>query len=135
MVYDPSSPMKALQKMMPGATVRYDDGSDPAKAAALAKSSDVVVVFATQWMCEAIDAPNLSLPNGQDALIDAVAAANPHAVVVLENGGPVKMPWLSKVSAVVEAWYPGARGGEAIAGVLTGKVNPSGRLPITFPAG
>lgn len=133
MVYDPSSPMKALQKMMPGVTVRYDDGSDPAKAAALAKSSDVVVVFATQWMCEAIDAPNLSLPNGQDALIDAVAAANPHAVVVLENGGPVKMPWLSKVSAVVEAWYPGARGGEAIAGVLTGKVNPSGRLPITFP--
>ena len=133
MVYDPSSPMKALQKMMPGVTVRYDDGSDPTRAAALAKSSDVAIVFATQWMCEAIDAPNLSLPNGQDALIDAVAAANPHAVVVLENGGPVKMPWLSKVSAVVEAWYPGARGGEAIAGVLTGKVNPSGRLPITFP--
>jgi beta-glucosidase len=133
MVYDPSSPMKALQKMMPGVTVHYDDGSDPARAAALAKSSDVAIVFATQWMCEAIDAPNLSLPNGQDALIDAVAAANPHAVVVLENGGPVKMPWLSKVGAVVEAWYPGARGGEAIAGVLTGKVNPSGRLPITFP--
>ncbi len=133
MVYDPSSPMKALQKMMPGVTVHYDDGSDPARAAALAKSSDVAIVFATQWMCEAIDAPNLSLPNGQDALIDAVAAANPHAVVVLENGGPVKMPWLPKVGAVVEAWYPGARGGEAIAGVLTGKVNPSGRLPITFP--
>ena len=133
MVYDPSSPMKALQKMMSGVTVRYDDGSDPARAAALAKSSDVAIVFATQWMCEAIDAPNLSLPNGQDALINAVATANPHAIVVLENGGPVKMPWLSKVSAVVEAWYPGARGGEAIAGVLTGKVNPSGRLPITFP--
>lgn len=133
MVYDPSSPMKALQKMMSGVTVRYDDGSDPARAAALAKSSDVAIVFATQWMCEAIDAPNLSLPNGQDALINAVATANPHAIVVLENGGPVKMPWLSKVSAVVEAWYPGARGGEAIAGVLSGKVNPSGRLPITFP--
>ncbi|GLQ47690.1 glycosyl hydrolase [Dyella lipolytica] len=133
MVYDPSSPMKALQKQMPAATLRYDDGSDPAKAVALAKSSDIAIVFATQWMCEGIDAPNLSLPNGQDALIDAVAAANPHAIVVLENGGPVKMPWLSKVSAVVEAWYPGSRGGDAIAGVLTGKVNPSGHLPITFP--
>jgi beta-glucosidase len=133
MVYDPSSPLKALQAQMPGVTVHYDDGSDPAKAAALAKSSDVAIVFATQWTCEAIDAPDLSLPNNQDALIDAVASANPHAVVVLENGGPVKMPWLSKVSAVVEAWYPGARGGEAIAGVLTGKVNPSGRLPVTFP--
>jgi beta-glucosidase len=132
-VYDPSSPMKALQALMPGVTVRYDDGRDPAKAAALAKSVDVAIVFATQWMCEAVDAPNLSLPDKQDALIDAVAAANPHAVVVLENGGPVKMPWLSKVNAVVEAWYPGARGGEAIAEVLTGKINPSGRLPITFP--
>jgi beta-glucosidase len=132
-VYDPSSPMKALEKRLPNVKITYDDGSDPARAAALAKSSDVAMVFATQWMAEAIDAPNLSLPNHQDALIDAVAAANPHSVVVLENGGPVKMPWLSKVGAVVEAWYPGARGGEAIAEVLTGQVNPSGRLPITFP--
>ena len=132
-VYDPSSPMKALQTLMPGVTVQYDDGHDPAKAAALAKASDVAIVFATQWTCEGVDVANLSLPDKQDALIDAVAAANPHVVVVLENGGPVKMPWLSKVGAVVEAWYPGARGGEAIAGVLTGKVNPSGRLPVTFP--
>ena len=133
MVYDPTSPMKSLQKLLPGVTVRYDDGSDPARAAALAKSSDIAIVFATQWTCEGFDVPNLSLPNGQDALIDAVSAANAHAVVVLENGGPVKMPWLSKVNAVVEAWFPGAGGGEAIAAVLTGKVNPSGRLPVTFP--
>ncbi|RDS82485.1 beta-glucosidase [Dyella psychrodurans] len=134
-VYDPSSPMKALQKLLPNAKITYDDGSDPAKAAALAKSSDVVLVFATQWTCEGVDQPNLSLPDKQDDLIDAVAAANPHSVVVLENGGPVKMPWLSKVGAVVEAWYPGARGGDAIAEVLAGKVNPSGRLPVTFPQG
>ena len=132
-VYDPSSPMKALQKLLPNAKIVYDDGSDPAKAAALAKSSDVALVFATQWTCEGIDQPDLSLSDKQDDLIDAVAAANAHTVVVLENGGPVKMPWLKKVNAVVEAWYPGARGGEAIAGVLAGKINPSGRLPVTFP--
>jgi beta-glucosidase len=132
-VYDPSSPMKALQKLLPNVKITYDDGSDPARAAALAKTSDVALVFATQWTCEGVDQPDLALPDKQDALIDAVAAANPHSVVVLENGGPVKMPWLSKVSAVVEAWFPGARGGEAIANVLTGKVNPSGRLPVTFP--
>ncbi|QAU23823.1 glycosyl hydrolase [Dyella sp. M7H15-1] len=132
-VYDPSSPMKALQKLLPNAKMVYDDGSDSAKAAALAKSSDLAIVFATQWTCEGIDQPDLALPDKQDGLIDAVAAANPHSVVVLENGGPVKMPWLSKVSVVVEAWYPGARGGEAIANVLAGKVNPSGRLPVTFP--
>jgi beta-glucosidase len=132
-VYDPSSPMRALQTLLPNAKITYDDGTDPARAAALAKSSDVALVFATQWTCEDIDQPDLSLPDHQDALIDAVATANPHSVVVLENGGPVKMPWLSKVSAVVEAWYPGARGGEAIAEVLAGKVNPSGRLPVTFP--
>jgi beta-glucosidase len=63
-----------------------------------------------------------------------VAAANPNTIVVLETGGPVVMPWLSKVKAVVEAWYPGARGGEAIASVLFGETNPGGRLPLTFPA-
>ncbi|GAB2565564.1 glycoside hydrolase family 3 C-terminal domain-containing protein [Dyella jejuensis] len=132
-VYDPSSPLKALQKLLPDANVSYADGSDPVRAAALAKSADVAIVFATQWTCEGVDQPNLSLPDKQDDLIDAVTATNPHTVVVLENGGPVKMPWLSKASAVVEAWYPGARGGEAIANVLAGRVNPSGRLPITFP--
>jgi beta-glucosidase len=77
--------------------------------------------------------PTLSLPDGQDALIDAVARANKRTVVVLETGGPVLMPWLPRVAAVMEAWYPGQRGGQAIAQVLFGKASPGGRLPITFP--
>jgi beta-glucosidase len=76
----------------------------------------------------------MSLPNGQDALIAAVAAANPHTIVVLETGGPVTTPWLDKVGAVMEAWYPGSGGGEAIARLLYGEASPSGRLPETFPA-
>ena len=132
-VYDPSPPLQALRQRMPQARIDYADGSDPARAAALAKSADVAIVFATQWEAEGIDLPNLSLPGRQDALIAAVAAANPHTIVVLETGTAVRMPWLPKVSAVLEAWYPGARGGEAIADVLSGRTNPSGRLPITFP--
>jgi beta-glucosidase len=133
MVY-PSSPLKAIQARVPQATVTYSDGKDAAAAARLAKESDAVVVFATQWTGEGMDAPDMSLPNKQDELIAAVAAANPGTVVVLETGGPVTMPWLSNVSSVLEAWYPGTNGGEAIAGVLFGEVNPSGHLPATFPA-
>jgi beta-glucosidase len=129
-----SSPMRAVQALNPGAQVTYVDGSDPAAAAAAAKSADVALVFATQWRTEAEDIKTLALPDGQDALIEAVAAANPHTAVILESGGPVLMPWLDKVPAVIAAWYPGQRGGEAIADILFGKVNPSGRLPITFPA-
>jgi len=76
----------------------------------------------------------MSLGEGQDALIDAVAASNPHSVVVLETGNPVLMPWASKVPAILVAWYPGQRGGAAIAGILSGRVNPSGHLPVTWPA-
>ena len=72
-------------------------------------------------------------PDNQDQLVSQVAAANPHTIVVLETGGPVTMPWISTVSAVLEAWYPGIRGGEAIASILFGDVNPSARLPVTFP--
>lgn len=133
MVY-PSSPLKAIQARLPSATVAYNDGTDRDAAAKLARDSDVVLVFATQWTGEGFDMPNLSLPDKQDELIAAVAAANANTVVVLETGGPVTMPWLPKVSAVLEAWYPGSSGGEAIAGVLFGEVNPSGHLPATFPA-
>jgi len=133
-MYYPSSPLKALQKRLPSAQVSFSDGVDKAAAARLAQESDVVVVFATQWTGEALDAANLSLPGKQDELIAAVAAANPKTVVVLETGGPVTMPWLAKVPAVLEAWYPGSSGGEAIASVLLGEVNPSGHLPATFPA-
>jgi beta-glucosidase len=133
-MYMPSSPLKAIRAGAPQAKVTFDDGRYPAAAAELAKNADVAIVFATQWMMEAYDSPDLSLPSGQDELIAAVAAANPNTIVVLETGGPVTMPWLDQVGAVVEAWYPGIRGGEAIADLLLGKVAPSGRLPITFPA-
>ena len=134
MLYDPSSPVAALKRERPGLDVSFVDGQDVAAAAKAAHDADVVIVFAEQWMNESRDAPDLSLGRGQDALIAALAAANRKTIVVLETGGPVKMPWIDAVQGVVEAWYPGARGGEAIAGVLTGRVNPAGHLPITFPA-
>jgi beta-glucosidase len=133
MIYFPSSPLKALKARLPGADIQFADGKDKAAAAKLAAASDVVLVFATQWNGESFDSP-LTLENDQDALIDAVATANGKTVVVLETGGPVLMPWLSKVGGVVEAWYPGSEGGEAIARVLTGEIDASGRLPVTFPA-
>jgi beta-glucosidase len=131
--YHASSPLRALQAALPGATVSFVDGKDVAAAAAAARGADMAIVFATQWMTEAQDAPNLSLPDNQDTLIAAVAKAQPRTVAVLETGGPVLMPWIGSVPAVLQAWYPGQRGGEAIANILTGKVSPSGRLPITFP--
>src|SRR5207302_11216055 len=81
------------------------------------------------------DVKSLSLPGDQDALIDAVVQANPHTIVVLETGGPVLMPWLDKVPAVIETWYAGNGGAEALTHILFGDVDPSGRLPITFPNG
>jgi beta-glucosidase len=132
--YHASSPLKALQAALPGATVTFVDGKDVAAAASAARAADIAIVFATQWTTEAQDVPNLSLPDNQDALIVAVAKAQPRTVAVLETGGPVLMPWIGSVPAVLQAWYPGQRGGEAIANILTGKVSPSGRLPITFPA-
>lgn len=133
MVFDPDPPLAAIRASAPNATVRFDTGRYPSAAAALARWADVAIVLTTQWMAEGADAPDLSLPEGQDALIAAVAAANPHTIVVLETGNPVAMPWLDRVAAVVEAWYPGQRGGHAIADVLFGRVDPSGHLPITFP--
>ncbi|MEO6277929.1 glycoside hydrolase family 3 C-terminal domain-containing protein [Roseateles sp.] len=132
-VYHPSSPLKALQARTT-ARVTYLDGKDVKAAAAAARGADVVIVFAEQWTAESLDVPDLSLPDQQDALIDAVARANANTVVVLQTGGPVLMPWLPKVGATLQAWYSGTSGGDAIARVLTGEVNPSGRLPVTFPA-
>ena len=132
-VYHPSSPLKAIKARAGGAKVVYNDGKDAAAAAKEAADADVVIVFAEQWVGEALDAVSLSLPNNQDALIAAVAKANPKTVVVLETSGPVLMPWVDQSAAVVQAWYAGSGGGEAIARVLFGEVNPSGHLPATFP--
>jgi beta-glucosidase len=132
-VYHPSSPMEAIKARAGGAEVVYDPGEDASSAATLAKSADVAIVFAHQWASEGSDV-TLGLTDGQDALIEAVAATNPKTIVVLETAGPVLTPWAPKVGALLEAWFPGAKGGEAIARILYGEVNPSGRLPATFPA-
>lgn len=133
-VYYPSSPMKSLEARLPNSRISFDEGTNVQAAAKLAAESDLVLVFANQWTAESVDVASLSLPDNQDALIAAVANANKKTVVVLQTGGAVLMPWLDNVGAVVEAWYPGTNGGEAIARVLTGEVNPSGHLPVTFPA-
>ena len=132
-MFYPSSPLAALRRRMPDARIDYVDGGDPAQAAELARSADIAIVFGTQWAGESFDVP-LALDTGGDALIDAVAAANPRTVVVLETGGPVLTPWAAKVPAILEAWFPGTAGGEAIADIVTGRVNPSGHLPVSFPA-
>jgi len=130
-VYAPSSPLKALQAERPDAKITWASGGDLDAAAETAKNADIAIVFVTQWTAEGMDFP-LTLPDNQDAIVDAVARANPNTIVVLETGGPVLMPWIERVKGALEAWYPGAKGGEAIARILTGKVNPSGHLPATF---
>jgi beta-glucosidase len=132
-VWFPTSPMKAIRAKIPGAKVQFDPGTDYSSAAALAKTSDVAIVFAYQWESEDMDLDSLSLPEHQDALIAAVAAANPHTIVVLETGSSATMPWAGDVSAIVEAWYAGSAGADALANVIFGDVNPSAKLPVTFP--
>jgi beta-glucosidase len=131
-VYFPSSPLRYIREHARGVVVQFNAGTNAASAASLAKSVDVAVVFADQYMSEGGDAPSLSLPDNQNELISAVAAANPHTVVVLITGNPVTMPWIDRVAGVMEAWYPGIAGGQAIANLLFGNVGPSGKLPITF---
>lgn len=131
-VYYPSAPLDELRRLLPDATIDFASGEDRRAAARLAADADIAIVFGTQWASESIDVP-LSLDGEQDALVAAVARANPNTIVVLETGGPVLMPWEGDVPAIVEAWYPGRMGGAAIARVLTGAVNPSGHLPVTFP--
>ena len=129
-----SSPLDAIKSRAKNAKVTFRTGFYITDAVESAKKADVAIVFANQWQTEGLDQPDLSLPRGQDALIAAVAAANPNTIVVLQTGSAVTMPWLDQTAAVVEAWYSGTQGGEAIASVLFGETNPSGRLPITFPA-
>jgi beta-glucosidase len=141
----PTSPLKAIQARAPKATVKYDPGFDPAAAAAAAKGADVAIVFGYQWESEGMDLPSLSLPPykqhgqkddpdvDQNAVIAAVAAANPHTIVVVESGSPVTMPWVDAPAAILEAWYSGSDGADALGNILFGTVNPSGKLPNTFP--
>jgi len=129
----PSSPLDELRKRLPNAQIEFDPGVNPAEAVLAARRADVAIVFAIRAEGEGFDSADLSLPWGQEALIAAVAAVNPNTVVVLETGNPVTMPWRDIVNAIVQAWYPGQAGGQAIAEILVGQVNPSGRLPITFP--
>ena len=132
-IWFPTSPLKALREKLPNTKVSFDPGTDLQSAASLAKNSDLAIVFAYQWEAEGMDLPSLSLPDNQDALIEQIAAANPHTIVVLESGTAVTMPWLDKVEGVVEAWYAGSAGHKALANVLVGDVNPTGKLAITFP--
>jgi beta-glucosidase len=128
---DPATGIK--NHLPPGAAVTSNNGSDVTAAAALAKQADVAVVMVGDNESEGSDRPNLSLSGNQDQLVSAVAAANPRTVVVVKSGAPVLMPWLDQVPAVVEAWYPGEEDGNVVADVLFGAVNPSGKLPVTFP--
>jgi beta-glucosidase len=118
-----------------GATTKllYDNGDNPATAAATARSADVAIVIASLAESEGTDLPNIDLPSGQNELISAVARANRRTVVVLNTGSAVTMPWVNSVAGILEAWYPGQADGAALAAVLFGDVNPSGKLPVTFP--
>jgi beta-glucosidase len=132
-VWFPTSPLKAVKSKLKNGEVKFDSGADPAAAAALAKASDVAIVFVHQWSTEDLDLPDLMLPGNQNAVIEQVAAANPRTIVVLESGTAVTMPWVDKVPGIVEAWYAGSKGAEAVANILFGDVNPSAKLPMTFP--
>jgi beta-glucosidase len=114
-IWFPTSPLKALQGKLPNTKIKFDPGTDLHSAANLAGASDVAVIFEYQWQSEGMDLPNLSLPDNQDALIEQVAAANPHSIVVLETGTAVTIPWIDKVAGVVEAWYAGSAGHKALA--------------------
>ena len=129
----PSSPLRALTAKLPTARVTFTAGTDLAAASAAAKNSDVAIVFVYQWESEGMDLKTLALSDEQNKLVEAVAAANPKTIVVVESGGPATMPWVDQVPGVVEAWFPGIRGAEALANILTGQVNPTGKLAITFP--
>jgi beta-glucosidase len=127
------SPIEGIERRVGAmAKVQIADGKDIRKAVSLAASADVAIVMVGDHETEGKDHP-IILDGNQDELVAAVAAANPHTVVVLKTGSAVLMPWVDKVPAILEAWYPGEEDGNAVAAVLFGDVNPSGKLPMTFP--
>ncbi|CAA9533512.1 MAG: GH3 [uncultured Solirubrobacteraceae bacterium] len=134
-----TTPKGAIETRLGAGKVVFDDGSNAARAAAVAKAADVAIVVVGDRMTEGKDKECLGINCSQnddidrDGLIDAVAAAQPRTVVVLQTGGPILTPWRDKVRGLVETWYPGQNGGTAIARVLFGDAEPAGRLPATFP--
>jgi beta-glucosidase len=130
-----NAPLEAIVKRaaLDGSRVIYNAGTDIASAVKAAKSADIVLIFSHYETGEFTDRTDLHLDGNGDALIAAVANANPNTAVLLATGGPVIMPWLGKVKAVLETWYSGSESGSAIAKLLWGDVNPSGKLPISFP--
>ena len=131
-VYFPSAPLRYIREHAAHAAVQFESGTDIAAAVKAARSAQVAIVFADQFMSEGGDAASLALPGKQNELIAAVSAANKHTVVVLLTGNPVSMPWVDHVAGIMEAWYPGIGGGQAIANLLFGTVVPSAKLPVTF---
>jgi beta-glucosidase len=123
----------ASSQLLWGTPSALASGINAAVSAAKSASTAVVVV-SDDTESEATDRLSLNLPSAQDELIQAVAAANPHTVVVINAGAPVAMPWLSQVSAVLDAWYPGQTSGTSLASVLFGQTDPGGHLPVTFPS-
>jgi beta-glucosidase len=144
--YSQSIRATALTAGVHTVTVRYSSTATPptmtiqnvdaalAQAAAAAASAAVPIVFIADAEGEQADRSTLNANGYQNLLVQTVAAANPRTVVVIEAGGPVLMPWISKVAGVVDVWYPGQVAGAPLANVLSGAVNPSGHLPVTFPA-
>src|SRR5580704_7187425 len=128
------TPLQGIQAAAPsGTTVTYNAGSSDSSAASAAGAASVAIVFANLGQSEGSDLTSIDLGTAQDNLITSVAAANPNTIVVLNTGSAVTMPWLSAVSGVLEAWYPGQGDGTAIASVLYGSYDPSGHLTVTFP--
>jgi beta-glucosidase len=127
------TPLQVLtHKLGDAVTITVDDGKDLAKAAALAKSVDLALVLIGDHQTEGKDHPIL-LDNNQNELASAILAANPKSIIVLTTGGPILMPWIESAPTVLELWYPGQEEGDALAAVLFGDAEPTGRLPITFP--
>lgn len=126
------TPLEGLQKRLgPGVKITLNDGKDIASAVAEASGADVAIVMLGDSQTESKDHP-VTLASNQDALVAAVANANKRTVIVVKSGGPILMPWANQVPAILESWYPGEEDGNAVAAVLTGDWNPSGKLPITF---
>jgi beta-glucosidase len=127
-------PVEALRAQFPDASITYDDGLSPETAALLAKRSDIVILNLVRAEGEGFDNPSMALPWGQDAVADAVLAAKPGSIVVLQTGSAVAMPWRDKAGAILQTWYQGQAGATAVAEIIAGKTNPSGRLPVTWYA-